>query len=265
MRKEKEIKIEMIFYTILCSSRSDETSSAFSSPLPHFNKRPKLVTLKTDQTQSVSLEVNLDEIYRNSRKCPEIEKNLRLRKWRMASFRATLKVAEEIFKNWENESIRARNQQFSNYVVGFVMRIGPSVATLLHALIYTIKLREIYPNARGEQGCAHRLFVVSLLVASKYLNDRQLLIKPNHTTWSSLSGVFTPIELCRMETEFITFIRGKLFVGQVEMERCVEELFFDNSDEMEMSMVVPGSIDWLELISVKSKEIDKRTLESLVP
>lgn len=174
----------------------------------------------------------------------------------MASFRATLKVADLIFSNWEvsdpkQPDHRARKQQFCNYVVGFVMRVGPSVATLLHALLYTLKLRSIYPRARGEQGCAHRLFVVSLLVAARYLGDKQLLIKPSHSTWSTLSGVFTAQELYRMEVEFVTFLRGKLHVGHLEMERSVEELFFE--DDGEMGSVVPGSIDWLELISVKSK------------
>lgn len=174
----------------------------------------------------------------------------------MASFKATQQIAEIIFRSWEisdpkQPEHRARKQQFSNYVVGFVMRVGPSVATLLHALLYTLKLRSIYPRARGEQGCAHRLFVVSLLVAARYLNDRQLLIKPSHSTWSTLSGVFTSPELYRMEVEFVTFLRGKLYFGHVEMERNVEELFFE--DDEEMGMIVPGSIDWLELISVKTK------------
>ena len=188
----------------------------------------------------------------------------------MASFRATLQVADLIFTHWEisdpkQSDHRARKQQFSNYVVGFVMRVGPSVATLLHALLYTLKLRSIYPRARGEQGCAHRLFVVSLLVASRYLNDRQLLIKPNHSTWSTLSGVFTAPELYRMEVEFVTFLRGKLYLGHLEMERNVEELFF--ADEGDMVMIVPGNVDWLDLISVKSKTL-KAALdldESLVP
>lgn len=191
----------------------------------------------------------------------------------MASFRATLKVAETIFVNWENfddkrnvSEIRSRKQQFSNYVVGFVMRVGPNVATLLHALLYILRLREIYPRARGEQGCAHRLFVVSLLVSARYLNDRQVLIRPDHSTWSTLSGVFTASELHRMETEFVTFLKGKLFVGAAEMDRCVEEVFFENVDEGEMAMVVPGSVDWLELISVKVKGLnDSQGGDSLVP
>lgn len=204
-------------------------------------------------------QVDLDEIYRNSRKCAEIENKMRKGQWRMASFKATLQVAELIFNNWEicdpkHPDHRARKQQFANYVVGFVMRVGPSVATLLHALMYTLKLRSIYPRARGEQGCAHRLFVVSLLVSARYLNDRHLLIKASHPTWSTLSGVFTAAELYRMEVEFVTFLRGSLYIGQLEMERNVEELFFEGDGEM--GVIVPGSIDWLELISIKSKNLD---------
>ncbi len=249
-------------------SQDNEGSSVFSSPV-HF-KRAKLENkIRQIPQEAVSkkdlIVVDLDEIYRNNRKCPEIERSLKQRKWRMASFRATIQLAEIIFSNWEDDgaasltattvgpSSRARKQQFSNYVVGFVMRVGPSVATLLHALLYTLKLREIYPRARGEQGCAHRLFVVSLFVSARYLNDRQILIKPNHTTWSTLSGVFTAPELERMEMELVTFLRGKLFIGCSGMERCVEELFFENVEDAEMTSVVPGSVDWLELISVKHK------------
>lgn len=176
----------------------------------------------------------------------------------MASFRATVQVADLIFTRWETASsdalYRQRKQHFANYVVGFVMRVGPSVATLLHALLYCLRLRQIYPQARGEQGCAHRLFVVSLLVATRYLNDRHVLIRPNHATWSTLSGVFTAPELERMEMEFVTFLRGKLFVGLPEMERSVEDFFLgilsDNHTDLEC--IVPGAVDWLELISVSN-------------
>ena len=174
----------------------------------------------------------------------------------MASFRATVQVADLIFSRWESPSqeaaYRQRKQHFANYVVGFVMRVGPSVATLLHGLLYCLKLRQIYPQARGEQGCAHRLFVVSLLVATRYLNDRQVLIKPNHTTWSTLSGVFTAPELERMEMEFVTFLRGKLFIGLFEMEKSVEDFFLGilGDCHLDLGCVVPGAVDWLELVSV---------------
>lgn len=272
--------LSISFVNSLSSPRSQ--SSVFSSPIPFkraksLNENRPILKRQKSAAPAENLTVDLDEIYRNNRKCPEIEKNLKQRKWRMASFRATLQVAEIIFSRWEPEtkaesdietrregpSHRARKQQFSNYVVGFVMRVGPSVATLLHALLYTLRLREIYPRACGEKGCSHRLFVVSLLVAVKYLNDRQILIKPSHSTWSSLSGVFTSPELERMEMEFVTFLKGKLFIGAGEMDRCVEEMFFDNE---EGSLVVPGSVDWLELISIKAKvQDDQRVTDGQVP
>ena len=184
-------------------SKTGSSSSAFSSPV-NFKRtkfRPNTNTNRSVngpiQAISNAADLDLNEIYRNNRQCPEIERNLKQRRWRMASFRATLQAAEIIFTNWEetttatsnttnNQQQRARKQQFANYVVGFVMRVGPNVATLLHALLYTIQLRENFPCARGEQGCAHRLFVVSLLVSARYLNDRQVLIKPSHDTWSTV-------------------------------------------------------------------------------
>lgn len=257
---------------ILSLSRSGSKSSTkCSSPI---FKRTKF-DVQPDVTVSdfCPSPVNLVEIYRNSLRCEEIKRRLKLRQWRMGSFRATVKVADIIFKSWEapdNPDYHVRRQQFSNYVVGFVMRVGPSVVTLMHALLYTLKLREIYSRARGEQGCSHRLFVISLFVSTRYLQDKHVLIKPTHTTWSSLSGVFSAPELHRMELEFVTFLRGKLFIGLNEMERCVEEMIYGGEDGGEVFNAVPGSVDWLELISVKIKEkeslnVDFVNKDAIVP
>lgn len=259
----------------------------FSSPIPF--KRAKFHANSTrNQNNTVTRNENalgvtgkeLEEIYRISRRCSQIEQNLKGKKWRMANFRATVQVADLIFSQWESASAtssshndyRQRKQHFANYVVGFVMRIGPCVATLLHGLIFCLNLRQMYPQARGEPGCSHRLFVVSLLVATRYLNDRQVLIKPNHASWSALSGVFTAMELERMEIEFVTFLRGKLFIGMSEVEKCVENLFvtiLSDAGQTDYGSIVPGSVDWLEMISVcTSKSSNARsndTQDAIVP
>ena len=268
--------MEQISFASSISSPRSDGSSTFSSPI--HCKRVKLEGHAPTQTRredcrrvGVSSE-ELKEIYGNSRRCGEIEKHLKQRKWRMASFRATIQVADLIFSQWELASpnrdalYRQRKQHFSNYVVGFVLRVGPSVATLLHGLLYCLRLRKLYPQARGEQGCAHRLFVVSLLVATRYLNDRQVLIKPNHTTWSSLSGVFTAPELERMEMEFVTFLRGNLFIGWLDMHKIVEDHFGLSEGRMDLGCIVPGSVDWMELISVAAvKSSASPEEDALVP
>ena len=145
-------------------------------------------------------------------------------------FRTTVQVADLIFTRWKRRLLTRFTDRGSsisqNYVVGFVMRVGPSVATLLHALLYCLRLRQIYPQARGEQGCAHRLFVVSLLWWLRgTLNDRHVQSDRITLTWSTLSGVFTAPSLNEWKWIRITFLRGKLFVGLPEMERGVEDFF----------------------------------------
>ena len=255
---------------LLSHSRSksgSQSSIKCSSPIFKRTKLDVQPEVLASVTSYCPSPVNLVEIYRNSQRCEEIDRRLKLQQWRMGSFRATVKVADIIFTSWEasdNPDYRARRQQFSNYVVGFVMRVGPSVVTLLHALLYTLKLRAIYPRARGEQGCSHRLFVIALFVSTRYFQDKHVLIKPTHTTWSSLSGVFGAPELHRMELEFVTFLRGKLFIGLDEIERCVEEMIHGaGEDGGEVFNAVPGSVDWFELISVKSKEHEGISIVSI--
>lgn len=279
----------MALFSFLSSSKSESTSSAFSSPIvTKHNTNTNTNTNHNNPAKSIkNSRVDLNEIYRNNRRCYDIESGMRDGRWRMASFRVTVQLAEIIYDKWEKENninstgnqnnaennaenqrinINNGRQQFSNYVVGFVMRVGPSSVTLLHALLYILKLRSIYPRARGEPGCAHRLFVVALLVATRYLNDRRVLVKATPTAWSMLSGVFSGPELARMESEFVTFLRGNLFIGMAEVERCIEELLIGDSGDGNFGPIVPGSIDWVELISVKAKKVPNQLDEnSIVP
>ena len=67
-----------------------------------------------------------------------------------------------------------------------------------------------------------------------------------------------------MELEFVTFLRGKLFIGLDEIERCVEEMIHGaGEDGGEVFNAVPGSVDWFELISVKSKEHEGISIVSI--
>lgn len=181
----------------------------------------------------------------------------------MATFQTTMRVASIIHETWETATsvdCGVQKQRFVNYVVGFVMRIGPSAVTLLHGLLYTLRLREAYPKATGESGCAHRLFVVSLLVAAKYCGDPRLLISPNYSEWSALSGVFGVEELKRMEREFLGFLKGNIGVQLGELESLIERYFLDSS---RTDRAVPGSLDLFGMICIERRRLlsQKRQLK----
>lgn len=138
-----------------------------------------------------------------------------------------------------------RRLHFINYVLGFTMRSGPSAVTLLHALLYVLRLRSAYPEARGQTGCATRMFVVALLVAAKYCRDPHVQVPPSYANWSVLSGAFSPDELQNMEREFLLFIRGHVTVQLGELEWLIERYFVQSE---QVDRAVPGSVDLFSMI-----------------
>jgi hypothetical protein len=78
------------------------------------------------------------------------------------------------------------------------------------------RLRRMYPKAKGEKGCAHRLFFVSLMVAHKTFSASRTnssSLFPFNADWHSYSNAFSKEELKRMEFEFISFLKFDLFVS----------------------------------------------------
>ena len=66
--------------------------------------------------------------------------------------------------------------------------------------------------------------------------------------------------------EFVTFLRGNLFIGWLDMHKIVEDHFGLSEDRMDLGCIVPGSVDWMELISVAAvKSSASPEEDALVP
>ena len=189
----------------------------------------------------------------------------------MASFQTCMRMGQIIFDIWEAPEaygqVQERHQSrqmFVNYVVGFVMRIGPSVVTLLHAFIYMLKLRINYREARGQSGCSHRIFVSAVFVAAKHCQDPRLLIEPDYDDWSYLSGIFEADQLQSMECELLTHLRGCLSVRFSDLETLIRQFFLDSADR-----VVPGAVDLISLICIEQgrlmKSIEPKDEDGICP
>ncbi|ORX92976.1 hypothetical protein K493DRAFT_408611 [Basidiobolus meristosporus CBS 931.73] len=143
--------------------------------------------------------------------------------------------------------------------------IFPSYAcvALILALIYVDRLKKMHPSAKGEAGCGHRLFLVSYMVATKYVqahfNSRPThsrpdcrgadvgaasngyesasatpfssLISPNEQ-WARLSTIFSTPELTRMELELLSFLQFNLYVSY-------EDFIYYWNVYMEINQAVP--------------------------
>lgn len=103
---------------------------------------------------------------------------------------------------------------------------------LVMALVYVSRFRKSLPvSYKAEPEAAHRIFVASLLVASKYSEDRCLSTKQ---VVRATGDVWSIKEITRMELAFLRFLNWDLYVSQEEMTTFLKQLGFDMKDILPM-------------------------------
>ncbi|KAI8977906.1 hypothetical protein BDB01DRAFT_844279 [Pilobolus umbonatus] len=96
---------------------------------------------------------------------------------------------------------------------------------LIIALIYVQRFRKSLPEEyNAEPEAAHRIFVASLLVASKYVEDKSISAKQ---IVRATGDVWSIKEITRMELAFLRFLHWNLYVSREEIHRFLLELGFD--------------------------------------
>lgn len=96
---------------------------------------------------------------------------------------------------------------------------------LVMALMYVQRFRKSLPSGyKAEPEAAHRIFVASLLVASKYSEDRCLSTKQ---VVRATGDVWSIKEITRMELAFLRFLHWDLYVSHEEMTSFLSDLGFD--------------------------------------
>lgn len=98
-------------------------------------------------------------------------------------------------------SLRSFLERISRYT-----RVGPAVYVVAYA--YLDRLRLMNPGLRFHRGNAHRLVLVAVMVASKFVED----LNHRNSYFAKVGGVSTP-EMNRLEVEFLFRIRFKLHVN----------------------------------------------------
>lgn len=107
--------------------------------------------------------------------------------------------------------------QFVRYLV---KSTSQNTATLLTTLVYLQRLRKRLPlEAKGMSCTAHRIFLATFLLATKYLNDTPLKNK----TWAHFSCLFTLQEVNLMERQLLFLMDFNLSVEEWELAILLKE------------------------------------------
>ncbi|RSL45051.1 hypothetical protein CEP51_016144 [Fusarium floridanum] len=72
-----------------------------------------------------------------------------------------------------------------DFIVSLIQASGTQVTTLMGALVYLVRLQsKLQPGAKGHHTTNHRIFLASLILAAKYLEDNALMNKH----WAHISS-----------------------------------------------------------------------------